>query len=128
MFQFHPFGIVALVATILCWSLAVVLYRVGAPGSVARKLALLLGIEGMTLISSGYIDLMLTPAVHAHPLYQRWFDAEFVVHTLGDCSMLALYPPVPGRSPGDETDAAPSRTRAFVSESRSARPCCSSPP
>jgi hypothetical protein len=93
MFQFHPYGIVALVATALCWSLAVVLYRVGARGSAARKLAVLLGIEGMTLISAWYIDFMLTPAVHAHPLYQRWFDAEFVVHTLGDCSMLALYPP-----------------------------------
>jgi hypothetical protein len=93
MFQFHPFGIVALVATALCWALAVVLYRVGARGSAARKLAVLLGIEGVTLISSGYIDFMLTPAVHAHPLYQRWFDAEFIVHTLGDCSMLALYPP-----------------------------------
>ena len=93
MFQFHASGIVALVATALCWSLAVVLYRVGARGSAARKLAVLLGIEGVTLISSGYIDFMLTPAMHAHPLYQRWFDAEFVVHTLGDCSMLALYPP-----------------------------------
>jgi hypothetical protein len=93
MFQFHPFGVVALVATALCWTLAVVLYRVGAPGSAARKLALLLGIEGMTLITAGYIDFMLTPAVRAHPLYQRWFDVEFVVHTLGDCSMLALYPP-----------------------------------
>ncbi len=93
MFQFHPYGIVALVATALCWSLAVVLYRVGAPGSAARKLALLLGIEGMTLISAGYIDFMLTPAVRTHPLYQRWFDAEFIVHTLGDCAMLALYPP-----------------------------------
>lgn len=93
MIQFHPYGVVALVATALCWSLAVALYRVGSPGSVARKLAVLLGIEGMTLISAGYIDLMLTPAAHAHPFYQRWFDAEFVVHTLGDCSMLALYPP-----------------------------------
>jgi len=93
VFQFHPYGVLALVATAMCWALAVVLYRVGSPGSVARKLAVLLGIEGMTLISAGYIDLMLAPAVHAHPLYQRWFDAEFVVHTLGDCSMLALYPP-----------------------------------
>jgi hypothetical protein len=93
MFQFHPYGIVALVATALCWSLAVVLYRVGARGSAARKLAVLLAIEGVTLISAGYIDLMLTPAVHAHPLYQRWFDAQVIVHTLGDCSMLALYPP-----------------------------------
>jgi hypothetical protein len=91
--QFHPYGVLALVATAMCWALAVVLYRVGARGSVARRLAVLLGIEGVTLISAGYIDLMLTPVVHEHPLYQRWFDAEFIVHTLGDCSMLALYPP-----------------------------------
>lgn len=93
MFQFHPYSIVALVATALCWVLAIVLYRAGTPGSVARKLSALLGIEGVTLISAGYIDLMLTPAVRAQPFYQAWFDAQFVVHTIGDCSMLALYPP-----------------------------------
>ena len=93
MFQANPFGILALVAVAMCWALAVVLYRVGAAGSVARKLALLLLVEGVTLVSSGYIDLMLTPAVHAHRLYQAWFDGQFLVHTLGDCSMLALYPP-----------------------------------
>lgn len=65
----------------MCWALAVVLHRVGRPGSVARKLALLLGIEGVTLISSGYIDLMLTPDMRAHRLYPSWFDAQFFVHT-----------------------------------------------
>ena len=45
MLQAHPYGIVALVATAMCWGLAVVLFRVGTPGSVARKLALLLGIS-----------------------------------------------------------------------------------
>jgi hypothetical protein len=25
--------------------------------------------------------------------YGAWFEAEFIVHTLGDCAMLALYPP-----------------------------------
>ena len=56
------YGILALVAVAMCWSLAVVLYRVGTAGSVARKLALLLVIEGVTL-APGYIDLLLTPAV-----------------------------------------------------------------
>ena len=93
MFQFHPYSVIALVATAMCWAFAVLLHRNGRAGSVARKLAVLLGIEGVTLISAGYIDLMLTPAVQAHPFYQHWFDAQFVVHTLGDCAMLALYPP-----------------------------------
>ena len=77
----------------MCWALAIVLYRVGTPGTAARKLALLLAIEGVTLISAGYIDLMLSPAVQTLPWYPAWFRWEFVVHTMGDCSMLALYPP-----------------------------------
>ncbi len=93
MFQASPVGFLALAAVAMCWTLAIVLYRVGAPGSVARKLALLLVVEGVTLVTSGYIDLMLTPAIHGHRLYPAWFRGEFAVHTLGDCSMLALYPP-----------------------------------
>lgn len=93
MFQASPVGFLALIAVAMCWSLAVVLYRVGAPDSVARKLALLLVVEGVTLVTSGYIDLMLTPAIHGHRFYPAWFHGQFAVHTLGDCSMLALYPP-----------------------------------
>lgn len=93
MLQANPVAILALVAVVMCWALATVLYRVSTPGSVARKLSFLLVVEGATLGSSGYIDLLLTPAVRSHHLYQAWFDGEFVVHTLGDCSMLALYPP-----------------------------------
>jgi hypothetical protein len=77
----------------MCWALALVLYRVGTTGSVARKLALLLVVEGLTLISTGYIDLFLTPAGREHDLYPLWYRAEEIVHTLGDCAMLALYPP-----------------------------------
>ena len=66
---------------------------------MACKLAVVLVVEGVTLVSSRYIDLMLTPAVHAHHLYQAWFDGQFVVHTLGDCSMLALYPPFLAAAP-----------------------------
>jgi len=77
----------------MCWALAILLYRLGTPDSVARKLSLLLVIEGVTLVSAGYIDLMLSPAVRALPWYPMWFRWEFVVHTMGDCSMLALYPP-----------------------------------
>ena len=93
MIQADPYGILAVIAFVLCWSLAAVLYRVGTPGSVARKLALLLVVEGTTLISTGFIDLFLTPTVRAHRLYPVWIHAEEIVHTCGDCAMLALYPP-----------------------------------
>jgi hypothetical protein len=93
MFQPDPRGILAVIAFAMCWSLAVLLYRLGAPGSSARKLSLLLVIEGVTLISAGYIDLMLSPSVQSHPMYATWFRWEFVIHTMGDCAMLALYPP-----------------------------------
>lgn len=93
MFQASPVGFLALAAVAMCWTLAIALYHVGAPDSVARKLALLLVVEGVTLVTSGYIDLVLTPAIHGHRLYQVWFRGEFAVHTFGDCAMLALYPP-----------------------------------
>jgi hypothetical protein len=93
MFQTNPIGVLALVAVTLCWILALMLYRVGTSGSTARKLALLLFVEGVTLISAGYIDLFLTETARAHHLYAAWYQAEEIVHTLGDCAMLALYPP-----------------------------------
>ncbi len=93
MFQTNSVGILALVALVMCWSFAAVLYRVGTTGSVARKLSLLLVVEGVTLISTGYIDLFFTPAVTSRNWYPVWFRAEEIVHTLGDCAMLALYPP-----------------------------------
>ncbi len=93
MIHLHPIGILALVATAMCWVLAVVLYRVGIAGSVARKLSVLLVIEGMTLISTGYIDLMLGPVIQEHNWYPTWMRVEGWVHTFGDCAMLALYPP-----------------------------------
>ncbi len=77
----------------MCWSLAAVLYRVGATGSVARKLSLLLVVEGATLISTGYLDLFLTESTRALSFYPAFFRAEEIVHTVGDCAMLALYPP-----------------------------------
>lgn len=93
MFLIHPVGILALFAVAMCWVLATVLYRVGTPGSVARKLSVLLVIEGITLISTGYIDLLLSPGSREHHLYPLWVQIEGVVHTFGDCAMLALYPP-----------------------------------
>lgn len=93
MFQIDPVGLLAVVAVAMCWSLSVVLYRVSMPGSSARKLALLLVVEGLTLVSTGFIDLFLTASARAHDLYPGWAWGEGIVHTLGDCAMLALYPP-----------------------------------
>jgi len=93
MFHIHPIGILALVAWAMCWILAVLLYRVGTTGSVARKLSVLLVIEGLTLISTGYIDLMLAPVMQDYSWYPTWMMVEGWVHTFGDCAMLALYPP-----------------------------------
>lgn len=86
-------GILALVAVAMSWTLAGVLLRVSAPGSVARKLSLLLFIEGMTLGSSAAPTFVLTSLadfLNAHPLYAEALGA---VHAFGDCAMLALYPP-----------------------------------
>jgi hypothetical protein len=93
MIQFNSVSVLALVAVAMCWSLAVVLYRVGTSGSVARKLSLLLLVEGITLISTGYIDSMLAPELTQASFYPTWVMIEGLVHTLGDCAMLVLYPP-----------------------------------
>jgi hypothetical protein len=93
VFQADPRGILTLLAIAMCWALAVVLYRVGPPGSVARRLSLLLVVEGVTLGSSSSIEFLLVSPADAFRLHPRWAQAEFIVHTLGDCAMLALYPP-----------------------------------
>lgn len=93
MFHADPEGVLTLTAILLSWALAVVLYRVGAPGSMARKLSLLLVIEGFVLgTSDSILALLVAPAA----LLERypWLDAPMhVIHTFGDCAMIALYPP-----------------------------------
>jgi len=87
-------GILGLVAIAACWAFAVVLYRVGPEGSVARKLSLLLFVEGFTLLTAGFPELTLGISDQAlfneHPVYLR---ISFIAHTVGDSAMLALYPP-----------------------------------
>ena len=86
-------GIIGVIAIIQCWVLAVVLYRVGAPGSMARKLGLLLAVEGLTLVTAGFPDFILNidgSFYDDHPVYAQ---LGFMVHTLGDSAMIALYPP-----------------------------------
>jgi hypothetical protein len=96
MFQFNPIGLLALAAFAMCLVLAVVIFRSGIRGSTARRLSLLLVVEGVTLISTGYIDLFLGPEIRSLPRYSEWLRLEEVIHTLGDCAMLALYPPFLG--------------------------------
>jgi hypothetical protein len=93
MFQFNSVGLLAVVAVAMCWGFAFVLYRTSLPGGVARMLSLLLIVEGATLVSTGFIDLFLTESVRAGAAFPVWRQLEFFVHTLGDCAMLALYPP-----------------------------------
>ena len=93
MFQFSSVGTLALIAVAMCWSLALWLYRVGQSGSVARKLSLLLVVEGATLISTGYLNLFFTEAVQVYSWYPGFMLSQSIVHTFGDCAMLALYPP-----------------------------------
>jgi len=99
MFQFNPIAILEMLAILLCWALAVVLYRVGTTGSVARKLSLLLVVEGFTLLSSGVWIDFLNPELQQkffEPAAGSWMEmagpVTFALHTLGDCVMLVLYP------------------------------------
>jgi hypothetical protein len=82
-------AVLALLAVALCWALAVVLFRVGVPGSAARKLSVLLVVEGITLASSGSVF----PPEAARGLHPLIGLAQLSIHTLGDCALLALYPP-----------------------------------
>jgi hypothetical protein len=96
MLQISALGTLAFIAVAMCWGLAIVVYRVSMVGSVGRQLSLLLVVEGATLISTGYIDLFLTESARAAGWYPSFYRIEEIVHTVGDCLMLALYPPFLG--------------------------------
>lgn len=93
MLQFSSIGSLALVALAMCWGLAVVVFRASPAGSVGRQLSLLLIVEGTALISTGYIDFFLSEAARAASWYPTFYRIEEIVHTAGDCLVLALYPP-----------------------------------
>ena len=93
MLQVNAMGIFGLFTVAICWAFAVILYRVGATGSVARKLALLLLVEGVVLVTSGYIYLVMTPAATASSWVPAYAQAESIAHRFADCALLALYPP-----------------------------------
>jgi len=90
-------GVLGLVAVAACWGLAVVLFRVGASGTVARKLAWLLVIEGITLLTGGFLWFVLA----GDQISEQWYNdnvplafqiGSFIIHHLGDAGMIALYP------------------------------------
>jgi len=92
----HPqlIGILGLVAIAACWSLAVVLYRVGTAGTTARMLALLLVFEGITLVTAGFPDFVLElDQFYMFDHYPTLAIFIFIAHHIGDATMLALYPP-----------------------------------
>lgn len=93
MLQIQLIGILGLVAIAACWGLAVVLYRVGPAGSVARKLALLLVIESVTLLTAGFPEFVLgEDQIFLFDQYPVLGIISFISHHIGDAAMLALYP------------------------------------
>ena len=97
MLQLQPIGILGLVAVAACWSLAVVLYRVGSPGTVARKLFILLVVEGFVLVTAGFPEFasglewsFWNSFYESHPTL-GFFSG--LIHHLSDVVMLSLYPP-----------------------------------
>jgi len=81
--------VLGLIAVALCWAFAVLLFRVGSTGSGSRKLATLMVVEGITLItnvSGGYLEAV----GYAEKTTIR--QINYFLHTLGDCLLLALYP------------------------------------
>jgi hypothetical protein len=100
MFYFNPMAFLELLAVLLCWALAVVLFRVKTGGSTARMLAWLLVVEGITLFTSGIWFGFIKPEVgnlwfenpDQFPLPHKLDAANGIIHTIGDCLMLALYP------------------------------------
>lgn len=70
------------------------LYRVGTAGSVSRKLALLLVVEGVTLLTAGFPGFVL--GLDQYQFYAQYPFlglGDFIFHHIGDAAMLALYPP-----------------------------------
>lgn len=86
-------GLLGVLAIAMCWSLAVVLFRVGQKGSTARKLSVLLIVEGFVLATAGYPEYALELS-EAFYTSNPWLDpVTGISHFLGDATMIALYPP-----------------------------------
>jgi hypothetical protein len=73
--------------------LGVQLYRVGTTGSVARKLSVLLIVEGIVLVTAGFPEFALALSQDFFESYQRLYFYSGLVHHFSDVAMLALHPP-----------------------------------
>jgi hypothetical protein len=93
MLHASPTGILALISVTMSWSFAVVLFRAGLRGSVARRLSLLMFVEGLALVTSGSIDLLFSMSADLYLAHPWFLLVEDIVHAAADCGMLALYPP-----------------------------------
>ena len=94
MLQIQFIGILGLFAIAACWGLAIALFRVGTAGDVARKLSMLLVIEGVTLLSAGFPEFVFgKDQQFLVDQYPAAGISAFIVHHMGDAALLALYPP-----------------------------------
>jgi hypothetical protein len=86
-------GILGLVAIAACWALAVVLYRVGTAGSVARRLAVLLVVEGFVLATAEFPEFAFDIPPSFFESHQMLGFFLGLAHHSGDAVMITLYPP-----------------------------------
>ncbi len=93
MSQVTLIGILGLVAIAACWGLAIWLYRVGTPGSVARKLAFLLVVEGFVLITAEFPEWVLQIPGNFYESHETLDFLLGLIHHVGDGLMIILYPP-----------------------------------
>jgi hypothetical protein len=93
MFATDLRGILTLSSVLLCFALAVWLLRVSSRGTTARMLSLLLMFEGFTLATSTSFLYIFSAGLQMYELYPWIGPVQPVIHYLGDCAMIALYPP-----------------------------------
>jgi hypothetical protein len=86
-------GFLGLASIAACWALAVVLFRVGAAGTVARKLAYLLVIEGFVLATAEFPEFAMQLPADFYDSRDTLIFVLGLIHHAGDGLMIALYPP-----------------------------------
>ncbi len=92
MLNIQLIGILGVLAIAACWGLAVVLYRVGTAGSVARKLAILLVVEGVVLVTAGFPEFAFGIPISFYDSHPTLGFLSGLFHHLGDAVMITLYP------------------------------------
>ena len=93
MFETDFRGILTLLSVLLCFALAAWLFRVSSRGTTARMLSLLLMIEGFTLGTSTSFLYIFSAGLEMYEMYPWLGPVQPFFHHLGDCAMIALYPP-----------------------------------